>query len=118
MRLPKHLFDAITAARRAVDFTVGLDADTYAADVMVRSAVERQLEILGEACRRAIEEDADFRTRLPEAALAVALRNRIIHGYDKLEHSVLLDTVQRDLPSMIAALEAELAAATRDDGSG
>ena len=40
MRLPKHLFDAVAAARRAVDFTVGLDADTYAVDVMVRSAVE------------------------------------------------------------------------------
>lgn len=70
--------------------------------------MERQLEILGEACRRAVDEEPPLRERIPEMALAIALRNRIIHGYDRLEHAILLDTVRRDLPVLIQALVREL----------
>jgi uncharacterized protein with HEPN domain len=48
-RLPKHLHDALTAAQLAAGFLSGFDLARYAADALVRSAVERQLEILGEA---------------------------------------------------------------------
>ena len=47
---------------------------------------------------------------MPEVALAIGLRNRIIHGYDRLEHGVILDTVQRDLPTLCKSLRVELAA--------
>jgi len=79
--------------------------------VLLRSAVERQLGILGEACRRALDDTPDLHHRLPDAAVAVALRNRIIHGYDRVEHAIVLDTVHRDLPPLIGALERELASA-------
>lgn len=107
-RLPKHLHDALGAARRAVSFIVGVDDAAYVADVLVRSAVERQLEILGEACRRALDEAPELREQIPEVALAIALRNRIIHGYDRVEHAIVLDIVRRDLPVLIARLEVEL----------
>ena len=107
-RLPKHLFDARGAARLATEFVVGIDDEAYAGNVLVRSAVERQLEILGEACRRAVDEEPPLREQIPEMALAIALRNRIIHGYDRLEHAILLDTVRRDLPVLIQALVREL----------
>lgn len=42
-------------------------------------------------------------------ALAIALRNRIIHGYDRIEHAILFETVQRDLPALIEHLRGELA---------
>ncbi len=45
-RLPKHLHDALTAARRACEFLGEIDADGYRANVLVRSAVERQLEMV------------------------------------------------------------------------
>jgi uncharacterized protein with HEPN domain len=76
---------------------------------LVRSAVERQLEILGEACARALAESSDLRERIPEAALAVALRNRVIHGYDRVENQIVFDTVKRDLMPLIEKIELELA---------
>jgi uncharacterized protein with HEPN domain len=108
-RLPKHLHDAVTAARRAVAFLGDLDADGYRADLLVRSAVERQMEILGEACKRIVDEAPTMRDRMPELGLAIGLRNRLIHGYDKVDDAVVADTVRRDLPGLVSALEAELA---------
>lgn len=107
-RLPKHLHDALVAAGLACEFLAGVDDAAYLANVLLRSAVERQLEILGEACRRALEEAPGLRERMPEATLAVALRNRIIHGYDRVEHAIVLDTVRRDLPPLRLKLDAEL----------
>jgi len=107
-RLPKHLFDALAAARRAGEFLGELDVDSYRANLLVRSAVERQLEILGVAAKRALDEEPELRERIPELELAVGLRNRLIHGYDRVLHGVVVDTVRRDLPRLRASLEAEL----------
>lgn len=108
-RLPKHLHDALTAARRAREFLGELDADAYSANVLVRSAVERQLEILGEASKRALDEAPELRDRAPDLALAIGLRNRLIHGYDRVVDNVVVATVRGDLPRLQAWLEAELA---------
>lgn len=109
-RLPKHLHDALRAAQLAMQFTQGIeDAAAYAGNTLVRSAVERQLEILGEACGRALAEVPDLRERVPEAALAVALRNRVIHGYDRVENEIVFDTVKRDLAPLVEKIEMELA---------
>jgi len=107
--LPKHLHDALTAARRAREFLGELDADAYRGNVLVRSAVERQLEILGEACRRVLDEVPDLRDRMPDLVLAIGLRNRLIHGYDRVVDTVVVATIRRDLPRLQGWLEAELA---------
>ncbi|HSV69542.1 MAG TPA: HepT-like ribonuclease domain-containing protein [Methylibium sp.] len=108
-RLPKHLFDAIAAARLAREFSAGLSFEAYAANALVRSAVERQLEILGEACQRMLAVDPTLRQRVPDTGLAIGLRNRIIHGYDRIENAVVYDTLMRDLPALETALAGELA---------
>ena len=41
-RLPKHLFDALTAVRLAQEFSAGLSFDAFVSNVLVRSAIERQ----------------------------------------------------------------------------
>jgi uncharacterized protein with HEPN domain len=104
-RLPKHLFDAVAAGRLALRFRGSLALEAYAADVLVRSAVERQLEILGEAARRILDEEPELRERIPGLALALGLRNRLIHGYDKVNHAIVFDTVERDLPELTLRLQ-------------
>ncbi len=71
--------------------------------------MERQLEILGEACQRAVQADPDFRQRLPEVGFAIGLRNKIIHGYDRIENAVIYDTLMQDLPALAERLNDELA---------
>lgn len=109
-RLPKHLDDALYAARLALKFLAGRTLQNYLEDELLRSAVERQVEIVGEACRRAIDDTPSLRDRLPDAAKAIAMRNRLAHGYDAIDHSIVFNAVSVNFPPLAAALARELAA--------
>jgi uncharacterized protein with HEPN domain len=80
-KAPKLLLDALGALSLACEFVAGVTLTQYAADKMRRSAVERQLEILGEACSGLARLDASFLTSASNLKLAIDLRKRIIHGY-------------------------------------
>lgn len=81
-------------------------------DKMRRSAVERQLEILGEACARLARIEVTLVEQVPNLKLAIDLRNRIIHGYDAVDDEIVYLTVSEDLDSLKVDLAAHLA--TRD----
>jgi uncharacterized protein with HEPN domain len=108
-RRPKLLVDALDAIDAARDFVGASTLEQYLGNRLLRSAVERQLEILGEACARLSREAAEqLAVRVPTARLATGLRNRIIHGYDAVDDETVFDTVTHDLPPMRAALQAWL----------
>lgn len=108
-RQNKHLLDAKAAAELALKFLIGLDASAYAANPLVRSAVERQLTVLGEAARRALSDAPGLREKAPDLVFAVALRNRLVHGYDAIDDRIVFDTVVKDLPTLAQQLAALLA---------
>jgi len=62
------------------------------------------LTVLGEAARRALDEDPPLRTRLPDLAYAVGLRNRLVHGYDSVDDEIVFDTARSDLPGLVRDL--------------
>ncbi|MCW5641746.1 MAG: DUF86 domain-containing protein [Rhodoferax sp.] len=103
-KTPKLLVDALGAIALAQEFVAGCTLDSYTADKMRRSAVERQLEILGEACTRLAKLEPDWVTRVANLKLAIDLRNRIIHGYDSVDDEIVYTTVMEDLPSLQQAL--------------
>ena len=69
MSVPKddrvYLWDMLTAARAVVDFVRGHTLAEYEADLLLRSAVERQIEIIGEAARRISKEFQDAHPEIP-----------------------------------------------------
>lgn len=103
----KRLRDALAACRAIEQFTAGLDFAAYEASDLVRSAVERKLEIVGEALKRAEDEDATLIEQLPELRQIVGLRNRVIHGYDAVDDEIIWDVVQHKLP-VLSTLLADL----------
>ncbi|MBA2674875.1 HepT-like ribonuclease domain-containing protein [Ramlibacter sp.] len=103
-RVPKLLLDAIEASRTAREFLGAQSIEDYLADKKSRSAIERQLEILGEACGRIAKLEPAWLEALEGLRFAIGLRNRIIHGYDGIDHGIVYQTVCDDLPP----LEAEL----------
>ncbi len=96
-KVPKLLFDALGAIASAQEFTAGCSIAQYIGDKMRRSAVERQLEILGEACSRLARIEPSLIEQVPNLKLAIDLRNRIIHGYDAVDDEIVFLTVIEDL---------------------
>lgn len=82
----------------------------YIGDKMRRSAVERQLEILGEACSRLARIEPTVIDQVPNLKLAIDLRNRIIHGYDAVDDEIVYLTVTQDLDALKANLTSMLTA--------
>ena len=77
-----YLWDARESADAIASFVRGRTFEDYRADVMLRSAVERQFEIIGEALRRLERAAPHVALRLPERTKAIGFRNILIHGYE------------------------------------
>ena len=75
----------------------------YHSDIKTNKAVERNLEIIGEAVNRILKEAPDF--LLDQAKNIVGTRNRIIHSYDNISDEVLWTIVVRDLPKLKVQVE-------------
>ena len=103
--LAKCFLDAAGACRAICEFTAGKELAQYKQDLLLRSAVERQFEILGEAFGRIDGLDASFRIQVPEMGAIIGMRNRIIHGYDSVDDSIVWDAVQRHVPRLTVWLK-------------
>ncbi len=73
-------------------------------DRMLNLAVVRLLEILGEAANRVPPEDQRSYPQIPWSQL-VSLRNRLIHGYDKVDFDILWQILTLNLPGVVADLQ-------------
>ena len=104
----KLLLDAASAIAAAQSFVAEATIAQYLANHMLRSAVERQLEILGEASSQLVKLDPIWVERIPDLRLAIGLRNRIIHTYDGIDDDMVLETVKTDLPGLQLAIAAYL----------
>lgn len=86
--IPKSLlWDARSAADAIVAMIAGRDFAEFDTDIMLRSAVERQFEIIGEALGTLARVDATIAARIPEFRDIVAFRNILIHGYAILDRT-------------------------------
>ena len=77
----KYLFDVAQACDLLTQFTRGKAFTDYTADALLRSAVERQFEIIGEALNQALRLYPDLTNHVSDCRRVVAFRNRLIHGY-------------------------------------
>ena len=76
-----YLYDIAQAARLIAEFTAGLDFDAYAERPMVRAAVERQFEIIGEALRQLASVDPVVAEGIAHYRRVITFRNILAHGY-------------------------------------
>ena len=99
------LFDINTAIEEIESFfEVGEKMfENYRADLKTKRAIERNLEIVGEAVKRILEEDNSI--SLTNARKIVDTRNRIIHGYDSISDDVIWGIVINHLPKLKTEVE-------------
>lgn len=72
----------------------------------MRSAVERQFEIIGEALSRLNKSEPTIAARISEYRRIIGFRNVLIHGYDAVTDSITWDIVQTKLPILTRELSA------------
>lgn len=99
-----YLWDMLDAARNVRKLMRGL---TYAAlmkDFRTRLALERSMEIIGEAARRVSENLRREREEIPWKGI-IGLRNIIAHEYGELDHNRLYTVARKDVPELIRSLE-------------
>jgi uncharacterized protein with HEPN domain len=104
-RVIKRLEDAIEACERAQGFLKSVPIDTFLGSDLLRSAVERQLEIIGEALNAASKEDESLVGIIPDLPRIVAMRNRLIHGYDCVDAEMIWDVVKHNVPILVGQLK-------------
>lgn len=83
------LWDVRAAGARIATFTAGLIGQSYAADELRRSAVERQLEIVGEARNRLRNIHSETAQRIPDISRIIGLRNILAHGYAVVDDTIV-----------------------------
>jgi uncharacterized protein with HEPN domain len=79
------------------------DFKEYQSDIKTKKAVERNLEIIGEAVNRILKEDINVQLR--NAKNIIGTRNRIIHSYDNISDEVIWTIVCRELPELKIQVE-------------
>lgn len=99
-----QLWDMLDAAREARAVVEGIPMDEYLGDRVRRRALERTMEILGEAARRVTPE---LQAACPEIDWRglIGQRNILAHEYGRISHRLLYDAATKRLPELIAALE-------------
>lgn len=97
-----YLWDVCDAAERIGEFIAAVDASRFAKDMLVRSAVERQFEIIGEALNQLSKVAPGIIAEIPDAAKIIAFRNILIHGYTRVDHRIVWSAAIHELPRLIA----------------
>ena len=96
----KHLQDILTAVEE-IDSFFGSEHklfNEFAENLCLRRAVERNIEVIGEAMNRILKSNADV--QISNARKIVDVRNYIIHGYDSLSVDILWSIVINHLPKL------------------
>jgi uncharacterized protein with HEPN domain len=102
------VWDAMRSADNIVRFVEGRTGEDYATDGLLRSAVERQFEIIGEALNQLAVIAPKVAGRIPALREIVAFRNLLIHGYASINDSRVWNIVTHDLPPLRANIESLL----------
>lgn len=96
------------AADAIASFVQGCGFGDYIADRMVRSAVERQFEIIGEASSQLARTDPPMAARIPDLRRIIGFRDVLIHGYDRVDDAAVWRVIEVDLPPLRAQAAALL----------
>ena len=111
-----HLWDAANAAGLVAEFVSGKSQEQFNQDVLVRSAVERQLEILGEALNRLRRDDPATAERVPDVRRIIGMRNILAHEYGAIDYEIVWAVANTRIPILRGTITVLLSEQADDSG--
>lgn len=104
LKIQTYLFDIKTSIDSINEFLGDTrDFNVYSSNKLVRRAIERELEIIGEAANKILKMDNAF--PLDNARKIVDLRNWVIHGYDRIDDVIIWTIITKHLPPLKIQVE-------------
>jgi len=99
-KILKWLFDIKYAIDEIDSYFVDktYNFDQYRSNLQLKRAVERDLEIIGEAVNRIFKQDVNF--QIDNAKKIIGLRNQIIHAYDNISDEIIWAIIQKHIPKL------------------
>ena len=101
----RHMLDH---AREALSISKNIDRNVLDSNRILSLALVRLVEIVGEAAGSISEKCRESNPSVPWSQI-ISLRNRLIHGYDSIDHDILWKILSDDLPRLVPELEKILA---------
>ena len=99
IEIKKYLFDIKESIDSIETYLGGArNFNIYLENKMLRRAIEREFEIIGEAMNRIdkLDENIEISSKIQ----IISMRNRVIHGYDKIDDEIIWGTIVRHLPKL------------------
>ncbi len=109
-RLSDYLDHMLNAIKLALSYVEGLEKEEFLDDNKTQQAVVLNILVLGEAAAKLVNEYPEFvaaHTEMPWAQMR-GMRNRMAHGYFKIDMDIVWETVMKDLPPLVEALKVTL----------
>lgn len=111
---PALLWHILDSGRFVLAETAAVTLTRYEQNRLVRSAIERELEIIGEAARRLSRQDPETAAALTDVPRIISFRNVLAHGYDVVDNALVWEIVNEYLPTLITEVEGLLATENGD----
>ena len=100
----KYLFDIKVSIESIYEYLGNeRNFNKYLENKLLRRAIERELEIIGEATNKILKIDENI--EIPDSRRIVDLRNWIIHGYDKVDDIIIWGIISKDIPMLEKQIE-------------
>ncbi len=101
-RILKWLFDIKIAIEEIDSYFENQEKDffKYRKNIMLKRAIERNLEIIGEAMNRILKRDLSFESEISNAKAIIGLRNQVIHAYDNISDENIWSILINHLPKL------------------
>lgn len=108
LRVPDYLGHILDAIRRIDRYTEDMDEVAFLNNELVQDAVIRNIEIIGEASNNILRVAPEFAAQHDDIPWQVmyTMRNRVSHGYAKLDLEIVWKTIQGDLPLLYQQVRA------------
>mgnify|MGYP003574970809 FL=1 len=106
-RILKWLYDIKLAIDEIYGYfeTIEKSFVSYSGNLMLKRAVERDLEIIGEAVNRILKRDELFIEQISNAKAIISLRNYVIHAYDSVSDENIWSIITNHLPKLRIEIE-------------
>ena len=97
----KYLYDIVDCCEFLLEFTVGKSVENYKSDRAFRSAVERELQIIGEAISKLDDICPEIAEGISDHRNIIGFRNILVHGYDSVNPDTVWNVVETKLNTLL-----------------